>query len=88
MPIGVYLVIDRQPHDKDLISGDLVWFDNPRPDIVPAAKLIKEIVELDHETATMIVQGHHPASFDSRFFGPVPTKGVRKIIPLIVEEKL
>ena len=76
MPLGFYLRTHMAPK-----VGDIALIINPRPDVVHARYLIKDVSEDDGLFLT--VSGRHERSFDSRYYGKIPKIFSEKLVPLI-----
>ena len=76
MPLGFYLRTHMAPE-----VGDIALIINPRPDVVHARYLIKDVSEDDGLFLT--VTGRHKRSFDSRYYGKIPKIFSEKLVPLI-----
>lgn len=79
MPRGFYLRVPGSP-----TVGDYIIFNNPNTQMVPVPLLLKRITYEEDEG--FIVSGNHPRSFDSRFYGAVDKKNVRRVVPLFIWE--
>lgn len=68
---GDYVLVGTNSFFFPVNVGDIVVFNHPQH-----GRMIKRIIEINHDDRSLTVSGSHPWSVDSRQFGNIPQESI------------